>query len=139
MVNMNEQDHDERLAKKARYLPIVVEDDASSLSDEETTGSWSDDDSHDQKRDSHAKKGSAAGGTSLQKIENFLQFASRQLGGLNLSLNDQGCCAFRYDGITIVLDVPTQTGAFCLYTRSLVPDVANPTLNQILFLNSNGK
>jgi hypothetical protein len=138
MVDMNEQHLDEPFAKKAPYLSIV-EDDALSLSDDDTTGSWRDDDSHEQSRDSHAIKETVLDTTASQKVDCFLQFASRQLGGLNLSLSDHGCCAFRYDGITIVLDVPTQSGAFCLYTRSLVAEAANPTQDQILFLNSNGK
>lgn len=137
MVDMSAQHQHEPLAKKARYLSIV-EDDTSSVSDDDTTGSWSDHNSHDQRRDSHAKK-EGTGGSSSHKIESFLQFASRQLGGLNLSLNDHGCCAFRYDGITIVSDVPDERRAFCFYTRNLVAEAANPTQEQLLYLNSNGK
>jgi U-box domain len=54
------------------------------------------------------------------KIGCFLQNTCSELGGLDLKLNSQGCCAFRYDNITIVLDVPEQVGVFCLYTKDLI-------------------
>lgn len=54
------------------------------------------------------------------KIDCFLQNTCNELGGLNLQLNKDGCCAFRYDNITIVLDVPDQIGVFCLYTKDLL-------------------
>lgn len=54
------------------------------------------------------------------KIDCFLQHTCRELGGLRLSLNDDGCCAFRYETITVVLDVPASVGVFCLYTKHLV-------------------
>lgn len=40
-----------------------------------------------------------------------------------LKLNDQGCAAFRYDNVTVVLDVAGAAGAglFSLYTRDLLP------------------
>jgi len=59
------------------------------------------------------------------KIDSFLRHTSRDMGGLELQLNDEGCCAFRYDSITIVLDVPANVGIFCLYTKGLVPFVPN--------------
>jgi hypothetical protein len=133
MVKMSGQQQHEPIAKKARYL-CIVEDDVSSVSDDDTTGSWSDTTLHEQHGDSHTKTESSS-----QKIESYLQFASRHLGGLSLGLNDHRCCAFRYDGITIVLDVPTEKGAFCFYTRNLVAEAANPTHEQLLYLNSNGK
>lgn len=58
------------------------------------------------------------------KIDCFLQNTCKELGGLDLKLNSDGCCAFRYDNITIVLDVPDQVGIFCLYTKGLLQDVS---------------
>ena len=58
------------------------------------------------------------------KIDGFLRHTSRDLGGLQLQLNEEGCCAFRYDTITIVLDVPAEVGIFCLYTKGLIPLVS---------------
>ena len=55
------------------------------------------------------------------KIDSFLKNTSHNLGGLELQLNEEGCCAFQYDGITIVLDVPENAGILCLYTQRLVP------------------
>jgi hypothetical protein len=54
------------------------------------------------------------------KIDCFLQHTCRELGGLQLRLNEDGCCAFRYESITVVLDVPASVGVFCLYTKHLV-------------------
>jgi U-box domain len=54
------------------------------------------------------------------KIDCFLQHTCRELGGLQLQLNEDGCCAFRYENITVVLDVPATAGVFCLYTKHLV-------------------
>lgn len=54
------------------------------------------------------------------KIDCFLQHTCRELGGLQLRLNEDGCCAFRYESITVVLDVPATVGVFCLYTKHLV-------------------
>lgn len=69
------------------------------------------------------------------KIDCYLQALSGKMGGLSLHLNDQGCCAFRYDGITVVLDVPSSIGVFCLYTRDLVPFLTDSMKDQILQLN----
>lgn len=54
------------------------------------------------------------------KIDCFLRNTCNELGGLDLKLDADGCCAFRYDTITIVLDVPDQVGVFCLYTKDLL-------------------
>jgi hypothetical protein len=54
------------------------------------------------------------------KIDCFLQHMCHELGGLDLKLNEYGCCAFQYDGITIVLDVPEHIGVFCLYTKNML-------------------
>lgn len=62
------------------------------------------------------------------KIDCFLQHTCRELGGLRLSLNQDGCCAFRYESITVVLDVPERVGVFCLYTKHLV-DLDNDAAN----------
>jgi U-box domain/Tir chaperone protein (CesT) family len=59
------------------------------------------------------------------KIDCFLQHTCHELGGLDLKLNEDGCCAFRYDTITIVLDVPEQIGVFCLYTKDLLEDASS--------------
>jgi hypothetical protein len=61
-------------------------------------------------------------------IDAHLLSASRSIGGLKLSLNKQGCCAFRYDGMSVVLDVPNQGGgAFCFHTPQLLPAFAKNT------------
>jgi len=65
------------------------------------------------------------------KIDGFLRHTSRDLGGLELQLNEEGCCAFRYDSITIVLDVPANVGIFCLYTKGLVPFVPPHQRNEL--------
>ena len=54
------------------------------------------------------------------KIDCFLQNTCQELDVLGLKLNSDGCCAFRYDTVTIVLDVPEKVGVFCLYTKDLV-------------------
>lgn len=59
------------------------------------------------------------------KIDCFLQNTCNELGGLDLKLNSDGCCAFRYDTITIVLDVPETIGVFCLYTKDLLQGFNN--------------
>lgn len=70
------------------------------------------------------------------RINCFLQFASSmELQGLPSQLNEQGCCAFRHDGITMALDVPESVGVFCLYTRSLVPQLTEPMKDLLLELN----
>jgi hypothetical protein len=69
------------------------------------------------------------------KIDCYLQSTSRKMGGLHLRLNSQGCCAFRYDNITFVLDVPEKVGVFCLYTRELVSQLTETTKDRILELN----
>lgn len=71
-----------------------------------------------------SKDGTSSGHSSSKlraKIDSFLAHTSRDLGGLELQLNKEGCCAFRYDNITIVLDVPENVGIICLYTKGLVP------------------
>lgn len=75
------------------------------------------------------------------RIDCFLQRASRELfdptnssthnpqqtSSFNntLQLNGQGYCAFRYDNVTIILDVPDHFGYFCLYTKNLIPDMCD--------------
>jgi hypothetical protein len=56
------------------------------------------------------------------RMDCFLQNTSRELGGLDLKLNQDGCTAFCCDGITIVLDVPHNADVFCLYTREIIPE-----------------
>jgi hypothetical protein len=58
------------------------------------------------------------------KIDCFLRNTCNELGGLDLKLNSDGCCSFRYDNITIVLDVPDQVGIFCMYTKDLLQDTS---------------
>jgi hypothetical protein len=72
---------------------------------------------------------------SREKIDCFLQFTSQKIGSLELCLNSQGCCAFQYDGITVVLDVPVKAGVFCLYTRSLITDLTDAMKDLLLELN----
>jgi U-box domain len=72
---------------------------------------------------------------SREKIDCFLQFTFQKIGGLDLCLNNQGCCAFQYDGITAVLDVPVKAGVFCLYTRNLVTDLTDAMKDLLLELN----
>lgn len=68
------------------------------------------------------------------KIDCFLKSTSHALGDLNLSLNEEGCCAFRYENVTIVLDVPENVGVFCFYTRDLIPkDITDPALRLQLY------
>jgi hypothetical protein len=55
------------------------------------------------------------------KVDCYLRGASSELYGLDLTLNDEGCCAFRYDDITFVLDVPEKVGLFFFYTKNLLP------------------
>lgn len=60
------------------------------------------------------------------RVDSFLRTASEELCGVRLQLNNEGCCAFLYDSITIVLDVPDNVGIFCFYTRELLPsDLVN--------------
>lgn len=73
--------------------------------------------------------------TSRGKIECFLQFASKNLGGLALTLNDRGCTAFRFDGITFVINVPMEGGMFCLYTRNLVMELTESMKDLLLEMN----
>jgi U-box domain len=73
-----------------------------------------------------------------EKIDCFLQFTSQKIAGGNLHflhLNSHGCCAFQYDGITVVLDVPFKAGVFCLYTRNLVTDLTDAMKDLLLELN----
>jgi U-box domain len=70
---------------------------------------------------------------SRQKIDCFLQFVLLQIHGLqSLSLDEYGCCAFQYNGIMIVIDVPLQTGTFCFYTRNLVPYEPTEAMKDLL-------
>lgn len=68
---------------------------------------------------------------SRSKIDCFLQNTSKEIGGIELSLNSDGCCAFRYDSITIVLDVPENVGVFCLYTKDLIQGITQTNQDQI--------
>lgn len=65
------------------------------------------------------------------RIDCYLQSLSRELfrhgddtNTRCLSLSEQGLCAFRYEDMTIVLDVPDQVGFFCLFTKNLVPGMS---------------
>jgi U-box domain len=70
---------------------------------------------------------------SRQKIDCFLQFVLLKIDGLkSLSLDEYGCCAFQYDGIMIVIDVPLKTGTFCFYTRNLVPYEPTEAIKDLL-------
>ena len=85
-----------------------------------------------QEKEEQPKKHHDLDGSKLRaKIDGFLRHTSRDLGGLELQLNGEGCCAFRYDSITIVLDVPANVGIFCLYTKGLVPCVAEHQRNEL--------
>jgi hypothetical protein len=55
------------------------------------------------------------------KIDCYLRSAADEHCGVSLRLNHEGCSAFRYDNVTIVLDVPEHSGIFCFYTRDLLP------------------
>jgi len=55
------------------------------------------------------------------KVDGYLQSAALELCDVELSLNNEGCCAFKYDQVTFVLDVPEQVGIFCFYTQNLLP------------------
>jgi U-box domain len=68
---------------------------------------------------------------SRSKIDCFLHNTSKEIGGIELSLNSDGCCAFRYDSITIVLDVPENVGVFCLYTKDLIQGITQASQDQI--------
>lgn len=70
-----------------------------------------------------------------ERINCFLQMASRHVGGLPTELNEHGCCAFRHDSITMVIDVPESAGVFCLYTRSLVSELTEPMKDLLLEMN----
>lgn len=59
------------------------------------------------------------------KIDCFLKNTSKEIGDIELKLNADGCCAFRYDTITIVLDVPDHVGVLCLYTKDLIHGVSD--------------
>ena len=54
------------------------------------------------------------------KVDSYLGHAAQELCNTSLHLNEEGCCAFRYENITIVLDVPENVGIFCFYTRDLI-------------------
>lgn len=69
------------------------------------------------------------------KIDSYLQHTADEIGGLNLRLDDQGYCAFRYDEITVILYVPEKVGIFCFYTRELVPRVTESMKDRLLELN----
>jgi hypothetical protein len=57
------------------------------------------------------------------KMDCFLRNTSRNLCGINLNLNQEdGLCAFKYGGIPFSLDVPSEAGVFCLYTREMVQE-----------------
>ncbi|CAB9513985.1 U-box domain-containing protein [Seminavis robusta] len=49
-------------------------------------------------------------------IDSFLEEISRAVGK-NIRLNDQGICAFTYEHLTIVIEVPQSVGSFFLYTE----------------------
>jgi hypothetical protein len=55
------------------------------------------------------------------KIDCYLRSAGDEHCGVSLRLNHEGCSAFKYDNVTIVLDVPENSGIFCFYTRDLLP------------------
>lgn len=59
------------------------------------------------------------------KIDCFLKNTSKEIGDIELKLNADGCCAFRYDTITIVLDVPDHVGVLCLYTKDLIHGISD--------------
>jgi U-box domain/Tir chaperone protein (CesT) family len=59
------------------------------------------------------------------KIDCFLRNTSKEIGDLELKLNADGCCAFRYDTITIVLDVPDHVGVLCLYTKDFIHGISH--------------
>lgn len=65
------------------------------------------------------------------KVDSYLGHAAKELCNANLRLNDEGCCAFRYDNITIVLDVPDNVGIFCFYTRDLIADEDPTSLEKV--------
>jgi U-box domain len=65
------------------------------------------------------------------KIDCFLQNTCKEIGGIELKLNADGCCAFRYDTITIVLDVPENVGVFCLYTKDLIQGISKLNQDQL--------
>lgn len=69
------------------------------------------------------------------KIDSYLQHTGDEIGGLNLRLDDQGYCAFRYDEITVILYVPEKVGIFCFYTRELVPKITESMKDRLLELN----
>mmetsp|Transcript_22744 Transcript_22744/g.63253 ORF Transcript_22744/g.63253 Transcript_22744/m.63253 type:complete len:170 (+) Transcript_22744:277-786(+) len=72
--------------------------------------------------------------TAREKIESFLQLVD--FGGLKLSLNERGCCAFCFnDNITVVLHVPPHGGTFVLYTRNLVAEITEQMKDMLLEMN----
>jgi hypothetical protein len=113
--------------------PVDDGDDSSSFEDGDTlsTATWSDESSVGVERFEQLSLNSAVVDETTDEtratIDSYLQSASRHTGGLKLSLNKNGCCTFRYDGMSVVLDVPNQGGAFCFYTPNLVPAFAKNT------------
>lgn len=69
------------------------------------------------------------------KIDGFLEYASTEIGGINLCLDAEGYCAFRYDEVRVILYVPEKVGIFCFYTRELVPRVTESMKDRLLELN----
>lgn len=58
------------------------------------------------------------------KVDSFLAEISAAVGK-NIRLNDQGICAFTYEHLTIVIEVPESVGSFFLYTSLLNMNQAN--------------
>ncbi len=53
-----------------------------------------------------------------KSVDSFLAEISAAVGK-NIRLNDQGICAFTYEQLTIVIEVPESVGSFFIYTSLL--------------------
>ena len=70
------------------------------------------------------------------KIDCFLQFVAQHLSGsLSLNLNDKGCCAFWFQDMVVVVDVPEKGELFSLYTRNIVSELTEPMKDMLLEMN----
>jgi hypothetical protein len=129
--------------KKQRCLFIEPSDEEDEDTDSLSTATWCDESSVGVERFEQLSLNSGSTLTddddetnrdeTRATMDSYLVSASRHIG-LKLSLNKQGCCAFRYDGMSVVLDVPNQGGAFCFHTPKLVPAFAKNTEKQLASL-----
>ena len=66
-----------------------------------------------------------------RRVDSFLEDVSRTVGK-NIRLNSQGICAFTYEHMTVVIEVPETVGSFFLYSSLLTANKAHYSPSRIL-------